>query len=414
MTVLAKYEAACAALAEAVTAQEVMAVHTSAKAIEAVARVAQNFELEVQAVKLRTSAEARLGTMLAEGEAQGLIAPRGRPSRKDSESESFPATLKEVGVPGKLAARARSVAGIGQQAVDLMLARFESESQKRGRLALDVISSATAKRNADNRRKLAQELSDHCAALNPHGRRFPILYADPAWRRKAGIGDRAYENSYSTMGWKEIIAMGPAVQARLLPDAWLFIWIPRAHLLALHPVEIETPLGKITVKMPLAWAVAQAFGADDYSTCFVWTKTDEDNPDAHGTGLIAFDQDELLLLFKRGGGLPKPDTDKKPRSNYRAPAGRHSEKPTYYREMINAMSGGLPVLELFAREDDEHVLPPNFFTWGNQSKNTANEPYAEVTVKPDDAEMLSSRRFSADDIGDLPDFLKRRRESSPA
>jgi hypothetical protein len=42
--------------------------------------------------------------------------------------------------------------------------------------------------------------------------------------------------------------------------------------------------------------------------------------------------------------------------------------------MINRMTGGVPVLELFAREDDEHSLPPNFFTWGNQSKGTAELP----------------------------------------
>jgi hypothetical protein len=41
--------------------------------------------------------------------------------------------------------------------------------------------------------------------------------------------------------------------------------------------------------------------------------------------------------------------------------------------MINAMTGNLPALELFAREDDEHVLPPNFYTWGNQSKNSAEQ-----------------------------------------
>jgi hypothetical protein len=81
-------------------------------------------------------------------------------------------------------------------------------------------------------------------------------------------------------------------------------------------------------------------------------------------GLIAWDQDEILLLWKRGAGLPKPDADKKPGSNHRAPAGRHSSKPAYYRDMINAMTGGVPVLELFAREDDEHVLPREFLHLG--------------------------------------------------
>jgi hypothetical protein len=49
------------------------------------------------------------------------------------------------------------------------------------------------------------------------------------------------------------------------------------------------------------------------------------------------------------------------------------------------MTGGLPVLELFAREDDEHPLPPNFFTWGNQSNNTAELPPDDDGAEEDQA-----------------------------
>ncbi len=220
-------------------------------------------------------------------------------------------------------------------------------------------------------RALARELSD-ATALQPCGRKFGCLYADPAWRRKAGFGNRSYDVHYGTMDWPAILAM--PVKERLLPDAWGFVWIPRPHLLASVKFELDTPLGRTTVDVPLSWALMKAWGFDSYSTCFVWTKTDEEFPEDHGTGLIAFDQDELLLLFKRGRGLPKPDGAEKHGSNHRERAGRHSEKPTYYRQMINDMTGGVQVLELFAREDDEHVLPPNFYTWGNESKNTAERP----------------------------------------
>lgn len=369
MTTLAQYDAACAALAAAVRADEVMRVRLEAKSIEAVARVAKNFDLELDAVKLRTRAEARLGEMLVEGEASGIIAARGR-QPKDSESESLTrATLKDIGVDPKLSARARKLGSLGARAVDAMLDRMEEQSRERGRLAVNVIDAELGKRNATTRRQLAQELSD-ATALSPTGRKFAVLYADPAWKRKAGIGDRAYENIYTTMSWPDILAM-PVAQ-RLLPDAWGFIWFPRAHVLALVECEIETPLGVCTMKIPLAWAIQIRWGFDTYSTMTVWTKTDETFPDDQGTGLVFYDQDEVLLVFKRGRGLPKPDTDKKHGSNHRERAGRHSAKPTYYRDMINDMTGGAPVLELFAREDDEHVLPPNFFTWGNQSKGTAD------------------------------------------
>lgn len=414
MTELAQYDAACAALAAAVTADEVMKVHVTARSIEAVARVARNLEFEIKGARLRVRAEARLGEMLIEGERIGILAGHGGHKRREEdsaeESSSRPATLKDIGVDTKLAANARKLGGIGQRAVDAMLERMEAESRKRGRIAVDVILNETRARNAASRRNLAQELSD-CAALQPVGRKFPVLYADPAWKRKAGIGDRAYENQYPTMSWDDILAM--PVKDRMLPDAWGFVWIPRAHLLAEVTIEMETSRGPALVKVPLAWAIMIKWGFDSYSTCFVWTKTDDENPDDHGTGLIAWDQDELLLLFKRGRGLPKPDTDKKHGSNHRERAGKHSAKPTYYRDMINDMTGGLPVLELFAREDDAHPLPPNFYTWGNQSKNTAEQP-EPVDHDPETGEVLSAPtppappppRVDADEL-DIPAFLRR-------
>lgn len=376
MSELALYDAAKAALAAAATASEVLSVRTTLKGIEAVARVAQDVDMQVKALKLRTEAELKLGDMLVEGERIGIISSHGgKRERQDSVLESCSrAKLKEIGVPPKLSAHSRRLSGIGERAVSIMLDRMERESRERGKLAVNVIADEIGKRNATSRRQLAQELSD-CSALQPCGRKFAVLYADPAWKRNAGIGNRAYENTYVTMSWADILAM--PVAARLLPDAWGFVWFPRAHLLALVECEIDTPLGRCVMKIPLAWAIQIKWGFDSYSTMTVWTKTDEAFPDDQGTGLVFYDQDEVLLVFKRGRGLPKPDTDKKHGSNHRERAGRHSAKPTYYRDMINDMTGGAQVLELFAREDDETPLPPNFFTWGNQSKNSAESTCAE-------------------------------------
>lgn len=418
MTDLVRYEAACAALAEAVTADEVMAVRLTALGIEAVARVAKNLDFEIKGAKLRLRAEARLGEMLCEGEAAGIIASRGR-QPKDSAVESLPrATLKELDIDPKLSARSRKLGGIGARAFNAMLDRMEQESRKRGRIAMDVILDETRTRNRESRRQIAQALSD-CAALQPCGRKFPVVYADPAWKRKAGIGNRAYENQYVTMAWNDILAM--PVAKRVLPDAWLLLWIPRPHLMALHPIRMQIDDEIITVKLPLAWAVARAWGFDAYSTCFIWTKTDEENPDDHGSGLIVWDQDEILCLFKRGRGLPMPSGAEKVGSNHREPAGKHSAKPAYYRDMINRMTGGVPVLELFAREDDEYPLPPNFYTWGNESKNTAELPEPQSLVTDDASSNRSASlepnlpphdpvtgEILVDESNlDIPPFLKR-------
>ena len=263
-----------------------------------------------------------------------------------------------------------------------MLAQFERTSLEQRRLALNVIHSETRTRNAASRKELARELSDASAML-PGGRQFPCIYADPSWRRKAGIGNRAYENHYPTMSWDDIC--GLPVESRALPDAWLFLWIPRAHLLA--TTKMWESLGdefSVEVEVPLAWRVARSWGFPHYSTCFVWTKTDEDMPEDHGNGLIVFDQDELLLLFKRGRGLPMPDAADKFGSNHRERPREHSRKPGFYREMIATMTGGLPVLELFARVDVENPLPPNWEAWGNQAhpvirREEFNHETGEVT-----------------------------------
>ena len=81
MIFLTKYDAACRALAEAVTADEVMAVRIEAQALEALARVAKNLDVEIAGRKLRVRAETRLGEMLAEGESTGTVASHGRPKK---------------------------------------------------------------------------------------------------------------------------------------------------------------------------------------------------------------------------------------------------------------------------------------------------------------------------------------------
>jgi N6-adenosine-specific RNA methylase IME4 len=175
------------------------------------------------------------------------------------------------------------------------------------------------------------------------------------------------------MTWNEICAL--PIAERLLPNAWVFLWIPRAHMFALHPVEMEfaDDQGAVItrkVKLPLAWAVARAWGCDSYSTAFVWTKTDEDHPDDIGSGIVVRDQDEVLLLFKRGRGCVKPATSEIYGSNHRERSKMlgHSTKPQHYRTMIRSMAGvGVPVLELFARFDPDNPFPADWHPWGNEA-----------------------------------------------
>ncbi|MDA9499297.1 MT-A70 family methyltransferase [Bradyrhizobium sp. CCBAU 11357] len=370
MTELVRYEAARRALAEAVAVDEVLQIRDEWEAIRLAGQVARNVELQIHAAKIRFRAERRLGELVREQKKSVGLAKGGQPYQSEREQVDRPATLAEAGIDRKLSARAQRIADMAPADFERAIEHHEAVMRSlKGRVSMDITRIVTDEQGAEHRRNLARTLSDASAQLAPSGRKYPVIYADPAWRRYQGVTDRSYENHYPTMTWDEICAL--PVAEMMLPDAWLFLWIPRAHAFALHEIETEVEVvgtGEIVrarVPMPLGYAVAKSWGFDSYSTLAVWTKTDPDHPGVAGTGKIFRDQDELLLLFKRGQGLPMPE--KKFGSNHRERPREHSRKPDFYREMIASMAGGLPVLELFARVDAEHPLPEGWGAWGNQA-----------------------------------------------
>lgn len=418
MSELARYEAAERAIAAAEAVDEVLEIRSQAAAWAAYAKQAKNKDLEIKAARIRFRAERRLGDMLILAKAAGHLA-EGRPKNCSGEEQFSDAggdvadrveaepvkplrvTLQEAGIDRKLSSRAQRLAAMGTAEFEQALERQAEEMRSgQARVAMDLLKVGAEEKGRADRRNLAAALSGQSADL-PSGPKVPAVYLDPPWRRQGGIGDRAYENHYPTMTWPEILAYLRQVRERLLPDSWAFMWIPRPHLLALVEIELEVMIaatGEVQlarVDMPLSWACAQALGMDSYSTCFVWTKTDDDHPDVSGSGLIAFDQDELLLLFKRGQGLPKPAGSEKFGSNHRERPREHSRKPDHYRYMIATMVGcdaegrPLPVLELFARVDAEHPLPPGWLAAGNQA---AVSPPGEIGNATDAAPSPSPER----------------------
>jgi N6-adenosine-specific RNA methylase IME4 len=372
---LVRYSQACVAIAECKAVDEAKEILDRHEAMRVYAHQAKNRSLEIDCAEIRIRAEHRLGQLLALAKEAGQIR-EGRVPNCDS-GEQFPRlTLEEVGIDRRLSSHAQKLARLDLEAFEKRLAAWREAAVAGGdRIQLDVLKIGQEQESRDARRDLARELGDTSALLTGK-RKFSCVYADPAWSRKAGISDRSYENHYPTMTWDEIVAL--PIADLMLEDAWLFLWVPRAHLLAAHPIKIDVALEgtgevvSVPMIMPLPWAIAQAWGFNSYSTCFVWTKTDDEFPDDSGLGLVAWDQDEILCLFKRGEGLPKPSGEEKFGSNHRErskPLG-HSRKPDFYRQMIATMTGGLPVLELFARVDAEHPLPEGWEAWGNQSQSS--------------------------------------------
>lgn len=385
MTDLVKYDEACRALAAAVSTDEVMAIRDFAEMRAAAAKIAGNRQLEMQAVELRMRGTRRLGQMLTkQNETIGFNrGTRGQLRGRDGETgavqieapeQSIP-KLAESGISHKLSSQAQKLAAVPEAEFETLVRVWHDESKiLNGRLTTDLLRVGVAERQRKARRDLARSLSDNSVEMTGT-RQYPCIYFDPPWLRKQGLSDRSAENHYPTMTWDEIVAWARSMRPRLLPDAWGFMWIPRAHLLALHPSEyvIQSDDGsrhEVMVPIPLSWAIGRAMGFDAYSTCFIWTKTDEEHPDDIGSGLLVRDQDEILLMFKKGRGLPKPASNEIFGSNHRErsrPLG-HSRKPQRYRDMIVAMTGGLPVLECFARHDEAFPLPDHWDSLGNQAQ----------------------------------------------
>lgn len=389
MTDLVKYDAACRALADAVAVDEVMQIRNQADMMRAAARIAKNRDLEVQAIELRMRGERRLGEMLlAQKETVGLNrgnAGAGRPglggaNPEQPKTDTRP-TLADVGIDRKLSSKAQKLARVPEEKFEGLIETWKAESQVADRkLVTDLLTVGREEEQRKARRDLATSLSDASAELTGT-RRYPAFYFDPPWKRKQGITDRSYENHYVTMTWAEIVAWAKTMAPRLLDDAWGFMWVPRAHMFALHPVEYEVEIDDgsrhtVTIKTPLAWAVARAMGFDAFSTALIWTKTDEEFPDDIGSGILVRDQDEVLLWFKKGRGLPKPASHEVVGSNHRErskPLG-HSRKPQYYRDLIARLVGdGVPVLECFARHDEQFPLPKGWDSWGNEAQPRDSE-----------------------------------------
>lgn len=177
--------------------------------------------------------------------------------------------------------------------------------------------------------------------------KFSTILADPpvpfeVWgKRPGGVDSRSADSHYSTMPWRDLFALGKAIQSVAADDCVLMLWMCQ-------------PLLRETLVMARRWGFA-------YKTkAFVWTKLRPDSAATFhvGMGYWTRANSEDVLLFTRGKPARR---SKKVRqliltleaSPYEvptiiAPMGRHSEKPDEAHEQIEQLLDG-PYLELFAR-----------------------------------------------------------------
>lgn len=105
---MVKYDAACRAVAEAKSIDELKEITNRAEAARAYARQAKNKQLELDALEIRVRAERRLGEIIIALKKDGLIRIGG-PGR-GHENERPPVTLKELDVNSSISAGAQRLA----------------------------------------------------------------------------------------------------------------------------------------------------------------------------------------------------------------------------------------------------------------------------------------------------------------
>jgi N6-adenosine-specific RNA methylase IME4 len=189
---------------------------------------------------------------------------------------------------------------------------------------------------------------DDLVALADSGKRFPLIYADPAWPWETwsarGKVDSAPDNHYGTSTIEQIKAL--PVAALAADDCALLLW----GTWPLLPRVIE---------------VIGAWGFTFKSCGFLWTKTTKgaeavtlDGDGLHwGMGYFTHSNTEYCLLATRGS--PKRIAEDVHQVII-APVGEHGAKPEEVARRIERLFAG-PYLELYARRPRE-----NWVSWGDE------------------------------------------------
>jgi len=171
----------------------------------------------------------------------------------------------------------------------------------------------------------------------PEGK-YRIIYADPPWKygdtRDGVSGYSAAADHYPAMTITELCELPVAEMAD--ENAVLFLWV-------------TSPFLEDGFKIVNSWGF-------NYKSSFIWDKV------GHNVGHYNSVRHEYLLICTKGRCLPDISTlhdsvieIEKTRT--------HSEKPEYFRELIDTMYTTGSRIELFKRGK----APDNWDVWGNQA-----------------------------------------------
>ena len=337
---LSFYDQARQALAQAKTLAEVSTLADKSAAVREYARRAKDRELQINAQEMVIRAERRLGEMVIQIKKTTGLNEGGRPAKgtkftgSESELVAPRPSLDDIGVDKRLSSRAQKLASISDRAIEARLAAWR-EGAARGAERVTVnLLRAGDKRERREARETELGAAQAARNLALPAKRYGVILADPEWRfepwsRETGM-DRAADNHYPT-SVTEVIAARP-VQSIAARDCALFLWA-------------TAPMLPHALTVMAAWGFA-------YKSHIIAVKP------RIGTGYWFRSEHELLLLGTCGD-VPAPAPGTQWSSTREMPIGRHSEKPDWQYELIEAYFPSLPKIELNARKGR-----PGWDSWG--------------------------------------------------
>lgn len=210
----------------------------------------------------------------------------------------------------------------------LKIARLEPEQQVK--IAQKIVNDG-AKSIIDARRLIKKEEVHETPRIEG---KYRIIYADPPWQYndKRDGNTTGAEDHYPTMSIQELCEL--PVKELADENAVLFLWV-------------TSPMLEECFEVIKTWGFK-------YKTSFVWDKV------KHNMGHYNSVRHELLLVCTKGSCLP--DNNKLFDSVVSIErSDKHSEKPEYFREIIDTLYPYGKRIELFARKKAD-----GWDVWGNQ------------------------------------------------
>ncbi len=355
MTMLAQYEVARAALADATRVDEVLSLRDEMAHVKLYAQQIKDRKLMADASEFQMRVERRLGILLIAAKEAGELNVEGRPKALSETlaGATPPATLKDIGVDKKLSSKAQRAATMAEDEFETIVGDMRMKMASGRAMIIDPIDQAdkfardTDRREAHANRTLTGGTVKDLDALAASGKKFKTFYMDPQWKfltRSAGGEGRSANLHYTTEAVDEIknIPVGAlaADDASLL--MWTVDWCPQDALdLITH------------------------YGFRHVTTAFTWAKQNESGEGWHmGMGYWTRANPEQCWLATRG-------SPKRLHADVRqlivSPVMEHSRKPDEAYERIERLVEG-PYIELQARRPRA-----GWTSWGNELEFTGAE-----------------------------------------